>query len=95
MTVVTQTLDRMRGVAKSQRKFLSTLFATMLVTRTRLNFLNLSRHSSLNEKTYRRQFRQSFDFASFNLATICFVINIPLFVAGDYSMHQHQVFCAG
>ncbi len=70
MTVVTQILDRMSGVAKPQRKFLLTLFATMLVTRTRLNFLNLSRHSSLNEKTYRRQFRKEFAFASFNQSSI-------------------------
>jgi hypothetical protein len=70
MTVVAQILDRMRGVAKPHRKFLLTLFATMLVTPTRLNFLNLSRHSSLSEKTYRRQFRQPFDFAAFNQAAI-------------------------
>ena len=70
MTVVTQILDRMSGVAKPQRKFLLTLFTTMLVTRTHLNFLNLSRHSSLSEKTYRRQFRKSFDFASLNQTAI-------------------------
>ncbi|MBA2734884.1 MAG: transposase [Acidobacteria bacterium] len=70
MTVVTQILDRMRGVAKPQRKFLLTLFVTMLVTRTRINFVNLSRHSSLHEKTYRRHFRQPFDFASFLQSSI-------------------------
>ncbi|MDQ3754995.1 MAG: transposase [Acidobacteriota bacterium] len=70
MTVVAQILDRMRGVAKPQRNFLLTLFATMLVTPRRLTFLNLSRHSSLSEKTYRRQFRQPFDFAAFNQAAI-------------------------
>jgi len=70
MTVVTQILDRLSGVAKPQRKFFLTLFVTMLVTRGRLNFMNLSRHSSLNEKTYRRQFRQEFDFLSFNRLTV-------------------------
>ncbi|HVF28578.1 MAG TPA: transposase [Pyrinomonadaceae bacterium] len=70
MTVVAQILDRLSGVAKPQRKFLVTLFTTMLVTRTRLNFSNLSRHSSLNEKTYRRQFRQAFVFGAFNQAAI-------------------------
>ncbi len=70
MTVVTQILDRMSGVAKPQRKFLLTLFVTMLVTRTRINFLNLSRHSSLHEKTYRRHFRKSFAFVSFNRTAI-------------------------
>lgn len=70
MTVVAQILDRMSGIAKPQRKFLLSLFATMLVTRTRINFLNLSRHSSVSEKTYRRQFRQPFDFAAFNQLSI-------------------------
>jgi len=70
MTVVAQILDRLSGVAKPQRKFLLTLFVAMLVTRTRLNFLNLSRHSSVHEKTYRRQFRKFFDFASLNQSSI-------------------------
>ncbi len=70
MTVVAEILDRLSGVAKPQRKFLLSLFATMLVTPTRLTFLNLSRHSSVSEKTYRRQFRKPFDFASFNQAAI-------------------------
>ncbi len=70
MTVVAQILDRLGGVAKPQRKFFLTLIATMLITRGRINFLNLSRHSQLSEKTYRRQFRQEFDFLSFNRAAI-------------------------
>jgi|SRR5215207_3149487 len=70
MTVVTQILDRLSGVAKPQRKFFLTLIATMLVTRGRINFVNLSRHSRLSEKTYRRQFRKEFNFPSFNKAAI-------------------------
>ncbi len=70
MTVVTQILDRMSGITKPQRKFLLTLLMTMLVTRGRLNFLNLSRHSSLDEKTYRRHFQKAFSFISFNQLSI-------------------------
>ncbi len=70
MTVVTQILDRMSGITKPQRKFLVTLLMTMLVTRGRLNFLNLSRHSSLDEKTYRRHFQQVFSFSAFNQLAI-------------------------
>jgi len=33
MTVVAEILDRMNGITKPQRKFLLTLFMTMLVTR--------------------------------------------------------------
>jgi len=70
MTVVAQILDRMSGIAKPQRNFFLALFMTMLVTRGRINFLNLSRHSSLSEKTYRRQFRTGFAFESFNQSAI-------------------------
>ncbi len=70
MTIVAQILDCMSGITKPQRKFLMSLFTAMLVTRTRINFLNLSRHSSVDEKTYRRHFRKAFAFASFNQAAI-------------------------
>jgi hypothetical protein len=70
MTVVTQILDRLSGVAKPQRKFFLTLIATMLITRGRINFVNLSRHSRLSEKTCRRQFRKDFNFPCFNKAAI-------------------------
>jgi len=70
MTGVAQILDCMSGVAKPQRKFFLTLLTAMLITRGRINFLNLSRHSQLSEKTYRRQFRREFDFLSFNRAAI-------------------------
>jgi hypothetical protein len=66
LTIVTEILDGMSGITKPQRKFFLTLVVSMLVTRTRINFLNLSRHSSLSEKTYRRYFRKPFAFASFN-----------------------------
>lgn len=77
MTVVTQILDRMSGISKPQRKFLLTLLMTMLVTRGRLNFLNLSRHSSLDEKTYRRHFQKAFSFVSFNQLSIAQAVPAP------------------
>jgi len=59
-------LDKMAGVAKPQKKFLVILFVTILLMRGKVNFRNLSRYSDLTEKSYARQFRQSFDFADFN-----------------------------
>ncbi len=70
MTIVAEILDCMNGITKPQRKFVLSLFAAMLVTGRRINFVNLSRHSSLDEKTYRREFRKPFDFASFNQSAI-------------------------
>jgi hypothetical protein len=36
----------------------------------KVNFSNLSRYSNLSERTYRRQFAESFDFTSFNAVLI-------------------------
>ncbi len=63
---ITHILGEMSGVAKPQKKFLVTLFLTILLMRGKVNFRNMSRYSELNEKTYSRQFRQSFDFVAFN-----------------------------
>jgi hypothetical protein len=49
---------------------LTTLFATMLIVCGKVNFTNLSRYSSLSEKTYRRQFNKPFDFGKFNREVI-------------------------
>ena len=70
MTIVTEILERMSGMTKPQQKFLLNLFVALLATHSRINFLNLSRHSSLNEKTYRRGFRRHFDFVRFNQEAI-------------------------
>ena len=59
-------LAKMPGVAKPQKKFLVTLFVTILLMRGKVNFRNLSRYSDLAEKTYARQFSHAFDFAAFN-----------------------------
>jgi hypothetical protein len=41
-----------------------------LVVCGKANFTNLSRYSDYCEKTYRRQYQQSFDFVSLNAETI-------------------------
>jgi hypothetical protein len=49
---------------------LTTLFATILIACGKVNFTNLSRYSSLSEKTYRRKFEKPFDFMKFNAQII-------------------------
>ncbi len=61
---INKILAEMSGVGKPQKKFLVTLFLTILLMRGKVNFRNMSRYSDLSEKTYSRQFRQSFDFWS-------------------------------
>ncbi len=75
MTVVTQILDHMPAITKSQRKFLPVLFATLLALRGRVNFRNLARYSSYSERTLRRQFQRPFDFVSFNRLAMAQVID--------------------
>jgi len=54
------------SISKPPRKFLLTLFTTILVVRGKIHFRNLSRYSDLSEKTYSRQFAKAFDAISFN-----------------------------
>jgi hypothetical protein len=67
MTVVTEILKQMSAITKPQEKFLSALFATILVLRGRVNFLNLSRYADYSERSVRRHFQKDFDFLEFNL----------------------------
>jgi hypothetical protein len=67
MTVVTEILNGLENINKPQQKFLSVLFSTMLVCHSAINFLSLSRHSALSERTFRRGFRRPFEFARLNL----------------------------
>jgi hypothetical protein len=67
-------LDKMSGVAKPQKKFLVSLFVTILLMRGKVNFRNLSRYSDLAEKTYARQFGHSFEFADFNERLIAEIV---------------------
>jgi hypothetical protein len=61
MTIVNDLLNQMPGLGQPQRKFLATLFVTILVLRGRVNFRNLSRYCDYSERTIARQFREPFD----------------------------------
>jgi hypothetical protein len=65
MTIVNDILKQMPGLGQPQRKFLATLFVTILVLRGRVNFRNLSRYCDYSERTIARQFRAPFDWPDF------------------------------
>jgi hypothetical protein len=67
--IITQALTHL-GVKHWQGRFMITLFSTLLLLPVRATFRNLSRYSPLNEKTYRRHYRQDFPFERFNLALL-------------------------
>src|SRR5580765_670372 len=66
MTIVHEILQQMPGLGQPQRKFLATLFVTILVLRGRVNFRNLSRYCAYAERTIARQFREPFDWPDFH-----------------------------
>jgi DDE superfamily endonuclease len=66
MTIVHDILKQMPGLGQPQRKFLATLFVTILVLRGRVNFRNLSRYCTYSERTIARQFRKPFDWPAFH-----------------------------
>jgi hypothetical protein len=70
MYLIEPILQQMSSVAKPQRKFTFILLATLTYLPGRVNFRNLGRYSALNEKTFSRWFRRSFDFVTFNLLSL-------------------------
>ena len=69
MELALKILNRIK-ISKPQKKFLLTLFTTILVTRGKINFRNMSRYSDLCEQTYSRNFAKPFDFIGFNRQVI-------------------------
>jgi hypothetical protein len=66
MNIMESILQQMPGISQPQKKFLITLFSTILLAYGKINFTNLSRYSYLSEKTYRRHFIKNFNFPQFN-----------------------------
>jgi hypothetical protein len=66
MTLVNDILKQMPGLSQPQRKFLATLFVTILVLRGRVNFRNLRRYCAYSARTIARQFRAPFDWPDFH-----------------------------
>ena len=75
------------AVSKSQRHFIEGLLVTILVTRGKITFRNLSRYSGLCERTYARHFSQEMDWIGFNRRVInaVFSPDSPRVVAFDPS----------
>ena len=66
MNFIESILQQMPGIRQPQKKFLLILVSTILLVYGKVNFTNLSRYSSLSEKTYRRHFLKKFNFPQFN-----------------------------
>src|SRR5215475_3297691 len=66
MIIVHDILQQMPGLGQPPRKFLATLFVTILVLRGRVNCRNLSRYCHYSERTIARRFRKPFDWPDFH-----------------------------
>ncbi len=64
--LIKKILNKMPNLSKSKIKFMITLFETLFCLTGRVNFCNLSRYCDYNEKTFRRNFKKTFDFLEFN-----------------------------
>jgi len=58
------------NICKPQKKFLLNLFTAILTAHGKINFRNLSRFSTVSEKTYSRQYAKAFAFEAFNRQVI-------------------------
>ena len=74
MKIVELILSQMSNVSKPQKKFLITLFATIIMLRGKMNFRNLSRYTENHEKSFSRNFRKQFNFTEFNHLLIMEII---------------------
>ena len=64
--MVNDILKQLPGLSQPQRKFLATLFVTILGLRGRVTFRNLSRYCDYSERTIARQFRAPLDWPAFH-----------------------------
>lgn len=65
-TTVNNILLKMSSVKKYQRVFISLLFSVLSSFRGKATFRNMSRYSTLSEKSFYRWYKKPFDFAMFN-----------------------------
>jgi len=75
MKLLEMILSEMINVSKPQKKFITTLMKTMVSAYGQINFRSLSRYSGLVEKSFRRWFKQTFDFSELNSRAIDKVVN--------------------
>ena len=68
--VVKMILASMSRVSKPQSGFILILLSTLMVFQGKATYRNLSRYSSLHEKTFSRWFRKEFDFTELNQKVI-------------------------
>jgi len=90
-------LKKMKGLRKPRKNFIISIITLFLSIRGKYNFKGMERYGELNEKTYRLQFEQDFDFLKFNqelyqsqLSKNCIVVFDPSYLpkSGKHTPHK-------
>ncbi len=80
VTIFNTILGKMDNISKPFSKFLNSLVLVLLSSKGKCNFLNLSRWSDMNAKTFGRNFRKAFDFSKFNGLLVDFFHSSEAFI---------------
>ena len=72
--LINEILNKMVKICKPQRKFVVGALFVMISGRGKMNFRNMSRHSTFSEKTFSRNYEKPFSFAEFNQEALSLVL---------------------
>lgn len=78
-------LEKINGLKKSRKKFITEILLLFIGMRGRYNFLNLSRYGNYSDQSYRNNFERPFDYLSFNIELIKHSCSKNLIIAFDPS----------
>lgn len=88
MKIIQEILEKMIGISKPQKKFISNLLYTILSMGGRMNFRNMARYARYDEKTFFRNFGKAFDYLRFN----CLAVNKIIDENGYYGIAYDPFF---
>ena len=84
-SLITAIIAKIGKTTKPRQKFIQHLFILYMGLRGKYNFINIARYGQYNEKTYRNQMEQPFDWAGFNTELILANCSQELIMAYDPS----------
>jgi hypothetical protein len=84
-SLIAAIIAKISKTSKPRQKFIQHLFIIYMGLRGKYNFINIARYGEYNEKTYRNQMEQPFDWAGFNTELILANCSQELIIAYDPS----------
>lgn len=83
--LISTIVEKINGINKSRKKFITHVLILLMGIRGRYNFLNMARYGNYSEQSYRNNFEQGFEFFEFNLELIKQNCSTNLIIAFDPS----------